>query len=484
VNNFGISLNKVIKFQLFRNTFLSFIRFLSSAIVFFIIARLLGTENVGVYSLAIKFQLIFGILSVWGLDTLMIREMVFDRSKEVAYLINFLLVRIIFTVVSFLILILLITFAFDYTSFTSLFIIVLSINIIPEGINTLFHSYFISREEFIPSTFIMLFLGLSRVFGVYWIIISNSTLILLALLIPATSLIGVFIYLALIISKENKIKQFSLSIFPNYLDKEFLYKELIRSNPLAFIRILYTLLWQSDIILISILGDVRGIGIYSTASITIGVFMFFLSGYQEAIYPYLSKLYSENSKKFWESHPNLTKAIGILIIPIASLFTIFIKYIIPIVFGVEYHQSIDIAYVLLGSVIISFFDVHNMCLIVIAGNPTKLNFTYMIAIITNLILTIFLMPIYGILGVALSKLISIILLVFLNGTIVRFTIKDLEWGSIMTKLVISTGIMKMTFWFLHSLPILIRLVFSFLFFLGSLFLLRIITRDQFILQKE
>ncbi|MGC9358693.1 MAG: oligosaccharide flippase family protein, partial [Anaerolineae bacterium] len=73
----------------------------ANTLVFILIARRLAVNEVGVYSLALTYSIIFVQVASWGLDQLLTREVARHREKTERYWINFLLIRLVLSLLTY-----------------------------------------------------------------------------------------------------------------------------------------------------------------------------------------------------------------------------------------------------------------------------------------------------------------------------------------------------------------------------------------------
>ena len=85
--------------KVFNNFFLSFLSRLTAkagdALLFIIIARLIGAEEAGVFRLAKSYMAVSLALSAWGLHDLLIRELATRQNEGQKYLANYLFIRFV-----------------------------------------------------------------------------------------------------------------------------------------------------------------------------------------------------------------------------------------------------------------------------------------------------------------------------------------------------------------------------------------------------
>jgi len=174
----------------------------------------------------------------------------------------------------------------------------------------------------------------------------------------------------------------------------------------AFPLFIYGLNYKADIWILNNLVEPIEIGVYSVG-VTFAEIIWQLPMILSIII-FSHSVSDKNSKEFsinlWKKH-NL---IMLLLLPILILYALFIKTIIPILFGEEFLYSYIITFLLLPGVYsIVSFNILNADLAARGFPMVALNI-FLIAAIVNILLNYLVIPIYGINGAAIASSISYI----------------------------------------------------------------------------
>lgn len=193
-------------------------------------------------------------------------------------------------------------------------------------------------------------------------------------------------------------------------------KELISfSWPLLFTGILIMFLFWTDTLMLGHFKDAASVGIYNVAIPTASLLIIIFEAINILFVPELSNLYKnkqkDSIKKIYET---TNKWIFFISLPIIILLIFFSEKILIWLFGVEYRTG-QFALILLGiSVFLRAIFGLAGSIIKIIGK-TKINLiNIIITFIANIILNLFLIPKYGLIGAATSTLISMAVLSILN----------------------------------------------------------------------
>ncbi len=171
---------------------------------------------------------------------------------------------------------------------------------------------------------------------------------------------------------------------------------------------------QSDIILVKYMVGDEAAGIYNVSFIILAaVLMFPTIFYQKFLMPKLHRWANHDKKKFYEVYKK-----GNIVMLVSGTFTMllvlmFSENIILFLFGKEYEYSIELLN-LLAFILPVYFVAYSTGATLITGNHMKLKVKLMGTIaLLNIILNLYLIPIYSSIGAAVATIIcNILLLLF------------------------------------------------------------------------
>ncbi len=186
------------------------------------------------------------------------------------------------------------------------------------------------------------------------------------------------------------------------------YKEILfYSWPLIFVYLLGMIIAWTDNIFIGYFKDASSVGLYNTALPTSRLLMIIPTTIIFLFIPIITELYGKNKKKEVEKvYKTTTKWTFFLNFPIMLLMILFSKQILNFLFGKEYLGAASALVVLsLGHFFYSLTQLSSSVLQSIKKTKIIL-LNSIIIIILNLILNIYLISKYGILGAAIATSIS------------------------------------------------------------------------------
>ena len=363
-----------------------------------LVARYLGPERYGVLNYALSFVTIFAFLSSFGIDNILVRDLIKYKEKkdeiiDTAFslkLIGAVLVFIIICIVS----LFLINKSDNYVNILifiySLQIFVTSLNVTDSFFQSIAKNKYLFFAQFISTTAVStlkLFL-IYRGFGVGWFVASLVFEVL------------VYSLITLIIFQKNG-HRIKFRMNPTLVKVM-----LLDSWPFILNSAFYLIYSKIDQIIIKKMINNVALGIYSAGVKPAEIWYFIPSLICSSLFPALvnAKITDEKTYK------NRTKRIFYLVVAISifiALFEfLFAKWIILFLFGSSYSDATIILQIYTwAGVSISILTVLSQYLTI--ENRTKIIMvSSLFGAIANILLNLWLIPIWGIVGSAYATLIS------------------------------------------------------------------------------
>tara|TARA_B100001758_G_scaffold24124_1_gene16830 strand:+ start:1972 stop:3483 length:1512 start_codon:yes stop_codon:yes gene_type:complete len=246
------------------------------------------------------------------------------------------------------------------------------------------------------------------------------------------------------------------------LIKEDVNKEILRfSIPLMFVSAIGIIMHWVDIVMLGILSNATDVGMYHPIDRTAGLVRMILFAFAGIFAPIFSEHYfKKNMLGMKESYQSSSKYILTFSLPVFIFLFVFANPML-LLFGSEFQNAVALKILLTGIFIQTVFGLGSSTLSM-SGN-TKFNlFNVSIALILNISLNYILIPQYGIVGAALATAIALFILSILRF-VENIVLMKLNLFSIkLLKPIISGSI---TFLVINYL----RTIFSNLFSLESIF---------------
>ncbi|KKQ78827.1 MAG: Polysaccharide biosynthesis protein [Parcubacteria group bacterium GW2011_GWC2_38_7] len=370
-------------------------------------ARKLGPESFGIYALAMTFGTMFIVFANYGLDVLAAKEIATDREQSAKYLGNLSLAKIPIALFTLLTMVLT-ALALGYSKEIVLYMFL-------TGISTIFLSY----NRFI--------FGFFRAFGVlkYEAYITAGERIITSIacisivsfgfgllgIFSVTSLFGI----ASFIISFFLLKHYFIS-YPDYSwDSSFIKRTLMDATPLLILGIFSVIYFQIDIIMLSLMRGEEVVGLYSAAIRLFSLFQFIPGAVIGVLLPVMSRQFYFKDKQLLES-----LSVGIqymLILGLVSSISIFLfaNQIIILLYSDKFLSAVTALKVLIWS--LPFFLINPILgNFLIATNNARLPVVCVgITAIINIVLNLFLIPKYSLIGSSIATLASETFLFLFQG---------------------------------------------------------------------
>lgn len=247
------------------------------------------------------------------------------------------------------------------------------------------------------------------------IIIENSVKVVLTplLIYLGFNMIGAaFAYAVAILLSLLASVYFLKSKIPNMYNKDvkavYINNEIIRySLPLFLSSIIILIILWTDTIILGYYKTVEEVGLYNAAAPTAHLTALFPNALLILFLPVLTELYAKNEKEvFSKIYKAITKWIFLVNIMFLFLIIVFSKQILNILFGTEYIQSSSALIILvIGTFIYHLTLTCNNVLSVLKRTKTIFLITFIGATL-NIILNLYLIPDYGLIGASIATSIS------------------------------------------------------------------------------
>jgi len=389
----------------------NFNRYLYSALL----ARWVGAEFLGIYSLANAIMLISEVVAKMGLETGVMRFVSrlnpeLDQEKIQKIIASALKMTTIFSLVIMVALIIssgaIVKNILNEPPLLKLVIIIFAIAI-PFNALTLVSAFATQgfkrlKYKILVTQFLNPTLLLTTMVICYWFISAESALMAPMLI---TGIIGFFVMLGVLkkvtgVSNNQIIKaKVDTSLF-NF------------SYPLMFVTILQTFMHWMDILMLGYFTDATTVGLYHPAARTAGLLQALLLSFISIYAPMMAQFHREGDrKKMDDTYKLVSRWLLMCAIPISAIFIIFPGKVM-LLFGPEYLPSAKILVILTGATFIQAIFGAAGPTLSMSGHTKLVLWNTIGAFALNFSLNIFLIPNYGIIGAAIATLTSLIVVGF------------------------------------------------------------------------
>ncbi len=384
-----------------------------------LLARYLGVADYGKFVFAMAFLAFFNVISIFGIDTVLIREISRNKTAASRLIGCGFFVKIFFSFFAITLTILL-TFFLDIPSESSKVIFILSI--------TIWFNIFRTPKVIFEA----------HLKSIYLVLIELTGKVLALIFIYIASVFGFnlyFVALTLIISEIpplilffKKAKCFTaISLIWDTRTIRYLLKECW---PLAIMALFVTLYYRVDTIMLSFLKGDEAVGFYNGAYIILSSLLLLPDAYVRSVFPLMSDFYQTGiaslAKTFIRSFKYLITA-AILIVCVGFMLS---KEIILFLYGEAFLPSARALEILIfagGIIFISTLVSTTLT----AVNKQKINmWLSLVNVVCNIILNLLLIPMWSYIGASIATVIteSIGCIFAFAFNMKNFNISFLKWS--------------------------------------------------------
>lgn len=433
------------------------------------VARILGVNNFGVLALIFTYYAIFRIISVFGIDSYLIREIAKDKEKAGLYLGNAFILGISLSLASILLMNAVFVFA-GYSLDVRLNGLVVSLLLVADNLNKYLESSFIALQKSKYILFSVLITEpLKIAFAIAAMLISKK-LIVVTLVLLASCILALVIKLAYLkyISVKPKFS-FDRGIIKDILGTSFL---------LAIIGGLSSIFLATDVIVLSKIRGEFAVGLYSAAYKFVTLAFLFTDSIGMALLPFLASAYKNSAVLFKKISETTFKYFVILGFIFAVPIFFFSKEAVLFVFGRQFLASSAILNILVwASVLLSGSYFYGK--ILFTANLQKYDFfALLIGCIANLLLNIYFTIKWGYIGTAAATTVSAVLLFgahfyFFYNKLFAFNILRIWF-----KPLLAGAVFFLAFFYSRSINLFFGLIFSGAIYALFLVIFKVVNKEE------
>jgi len=398
-------------------------------------ARYLGAEGFGILSFALAFSGIFSIFTDIGLSTLIIREISRDTSLAKKYIGNFLLIKIILSLLTFG----LIVFFANLLGYPQQIVIVvylIALSSIFNSIFGIFYAFFQSYEIMEYQSIGQIFNSILMFSGVFIGILIGTNIIGISIVYLVSNFITLIYAIIIFLWKFFVPKlNFDLDFWNNSI------KEALPFGITSFSGLIYTYI---DSVMLSLIQGNEVVGWYNAAYKIILVLLFIPGTINITLFPSMSKLHISSRDSLKLITEKYFKLMIIISIPLGALITILADKIIFLLFGYEYQQSIIALQILVWTIVFTFIGAAFVRLLEASNRQVIITKISLICVVVNVLLNLILIPKFSYIGACISTVITEIILVggvIIIGYKIGLGISN-KVKIILLKVIFSTAIMS------------------------------------------
>ena len=390
---------------------------LINLIVGLLTARYLGPANYGLINYASAYTGFFAAFCTLGINSVMVKELIDNPEQEGKIIGTSILLRAISSLLSAIVIICIVSLM-DKGDITTICVVSLSCIGMIFQIFELFNYWFQSRLQS-KTTAIITFAAyvMTAAYKVY-LLLAGKSVVWFAL---STSVDYICIAVLLFVAyKKNGGRKLSINIATG---------KSIFSKSYHFIlpSIMVAVYAQTDKIMLKQMIGAEEIGFYSTAASLCGVWCFVLSAIIDSLYPEIAKAYNVDKSLFKKRNRQLYAMVFYISMFVSVMFVVFGELAIRIMYGKAYLPAAEPLKIITWYTAFSYLGVARNAWVVCEGRQKYLKYVYASAAISNVILNIIFIPMWGAVGAAMASLSAQVI----TTMIAPFFIKGLRENSIM-----------------------------------------------------
>ncbi len=431
-------------------------------------ARSFGKETFGLLSFGLSFALIILIFYDFGAYQMLVREISYNKDKALNYISSSALLKYIVALAVFLISMLLM-FLLGFSREALLVSLLMSIYAMLSAFTWIFYSLYRAFERMYYDMLIKIIRMIVLFTTGMFVIIYYKNIFLLIICFIFSELISLII--AMIIAK----RKFNFKIYSPFKllkeDKETVKNIYKKSIPFLLSGLFGGVyLYLGTLILQRIKGEAAA-GIYGAAFYIAFATLMFPTIYIAAIYPALSKYFSNSRAKAIIIYKRSFKYLYIIGLPISIGGLMLAAPLINIIYSTGYSESIIVLKIISMFIFLRFLNyLTGTVLSAIDRQNEKMRIQGIVALL-NLCLNFVLIFLFSFIGAAIAVLITEILLFLTYYLSVSKYLVKLNLFPVLYKPLIAVGVMAL-FLFLFSINIFISIIMGALVYGAVLLLLK------------
>ena len=361
------------------------------------VARYLGPENFGILSYALAFTAIFSGVAKLGLDGIIVRELINDPDNRDVYLGTAFWLKIIGAVLVMLFLAIILPLTSNDQK-TNIFVFIIASGMVFQSFEVI--DFYLQSQILGKAISIckVIQLSLSSLIKIYLILTGGELIyFIIVTVIDSITLALSYIFSYYSITKKHFYNSFSLDVA----------KRLLKDSwPLMLTTFVVMIYMRIDQVMIKLILDEYEVGIYSAAVRLAEVFYFIPMLITSSVFPAILAAKKESEELY---HQRLLQLYTFMIwfsIFIAITMTFLSEWIVVLLYGHEFKATAPVLSLLIWSGVFVFLGVAFSKYLLVENLPMIAFRRTLLGAILNIILNMWLIPIYGIFGAAMATLIS------------------------------------------------------------------------------
>ncbi|MCO6450008.1 MAG: flippase, partial [Caldilineales bacterium] len=405
--------------------------------------RILNPAGVGAYTFAVQFYTLFEIIVRFGLGTLLTRELARKKDADNAnqFLGNVIVLRTILWAMA-LPVMAFVTWLYwqsgSIDNATVLAIGIFALALFFSNLSDAFSSTFNAYEQMEYPATVASFMAVARVALGALVLVIGWGFVGLALVSLVMNIVqSIWLYALL---RKHLL---SPHIRTDWKLQRWMLGE---SYPLMLNNLLATAFWRIDVLILTAVVGVYGVGLYSAAYKYIDGLNVIPSYFTLAIFPVMSRFASDSPNTLLRTYKLALRLLTIIAIPIAVAVFFLAGPLILILGGTDYIPgSVILLRILVLSIPIGFINSVTHYVLIAVGQQRFLTRAFIFGVIFNTVGNLIFIPRYGAPAAAVITIMSEFALLFPFYYAVRKHVAKLPWFDLLWRQALAGALMAATF---------------------------------------
>ncbi len=445
--------------------------------------RILDPTDAGLYQYAVVIFVWFDILTNFGLNTFLTREVSRDRSHAGHYFFNTSIMRLVLIVIGVLPLI---GFISARQAFVSpalnpeglLALGLLYLGLLPNSLSTGMTAVFYAFEKAEYPSAVSTIATVNKVVCGVAVLVLGYGIIGLA----AVSIFTNFITLAILLYGGRELIRKGDSPNRPYaytVDWPLMRSMAGQSWPLMLNHFLATIFFQIDVVLIEAIHGGKMVAQYSVAYKWISAINVIPAFFTMAMLPVMSRQAQEDPPSLKRTYTLAVKLLVNIALPTAVIFTFTAYALTTILGGAEYLPDGAIAtQLMIWSIPIGWINSLTQYVLIALNLQRLITWAFIIAVTFNIAANLILIPLYGYRAAALTTIASEAILLIPFGILLARAVGQINWLDIIWRSILAGGAMLGVMLISWSAQPVLALVFGILVYPTALLMLRPFSADE------
>lgn len=368
---------------------------LSTTLLFILLSRREGAAESGMFSLAMTFVLLFSQIAYWGMDQILTREVSRNHALAPQYLGNFILIRLLLSLLLFGAMVVLVLAGLKYPPYQAAVVLTAGITIIFDSVNNLCHALYAAFEMIRYQAAIRFLVGGLQIgFGILMLWLGGGAWSL-ALVVTGANFIALIANLVIVYGR-----------FPHPLWRiqwQAWIPQLRGMFPFVLIGVFNTIEYQVDTLLLEQSQGTAAVGIYNAATAILYGLLLLPQAYRTAVFPVLSRLYLTHNARFVWVYQKSFKYLLMISLPLALAIGLAAQPLMQLLYTSDFDAAAPVLQVLLIAFVVNMINVPGARALIVANFQRWVAPLQGVTMALNIGLNLLLIPRLGVMGAAWAR---------------------------------------------------------------------------------